>query len=201
MEYNVMITGVGGQGSVLASRIVANAAMSAGYEVRTSDTIGMAQRGGSVISHVRFGDHISSPLIANGNVDILLGFELAEAVRELEMLKPDGIAVVNEQVIVPPSVYAGISEYHDTEIKQFLETNASRLYLFNAVQMAREAGHWKSTNIVLLGALSQIEDFPLNSDQLLECIIHTVPVKMKALNERAFKMGIRYMEDLKNDYK
>ncbi len=201
MEYNVMITGVGGQGSVLASRIVANAAMFAGYEVRTSDTIGMAQRGGSVISHVRFGDCIASPLIANGNVDILLGFELAEAVRGLKMLKPDGMAVVNEQVIVPPSVYAGISEYHEAEIKDFLEATVPHLHLFNAVQIARQAGHWKSTNIVLIGALSQIEDFPLNSDQLLESIIQTVPAKMKELNERAFRMGIRHMEELKNGHK
>jgi indolepyruvate ferredoxin oxidoreductase beta subunit len=152
MKYDIMIAGVGGQGTILASRLLAASAIEAGYFTRTSETIGMSQRGGSVVSHVRIGSINSSPLIPFGKADILIGFELGEAARSLSRLAPGGKCIINTQVIKPVTASLGSNSYDIEGITSYIKTSVPDSVFINGYELAGEAGSVKAVNVVLLGA-------------------------------------------------
>lgn len=191
MRKNVVITGVGGQGTVLASRILAKAGLKAGYEVRTSETIGMAQREGAVTSQIRFGDDLTGygPLIPAGEADVLLSFELAEAVRGVEKLADSGTAIINQKPIIPITVSLGDSSYQVEELRNYLEQEINDIYKFGATKKAKEAGNYKAMNVVMLGALANLGKLGLDNELLLETVLEMVPDETKEINRRAFWLG------------
>lgn len=194
MQLDIVITGVGGQGNVLMSRILAQGAMRAGYNIRTSETIGMAQREGMVMSQVRIGNRLHGALIPDGGADVLLGLELAETVRGLRKLKKSGIVIANEACIYPVSTTLGISNYRVEQIKEYLQQQVSRLYLIKATELAERAGTPKAANIVLLGAMAKLGILPISHTALLQEALQMVPAKFKDVNKTAFELGYHGVE-------
>lgn len=195
MKLDIVITGVGGQGIVLASRVLAAAAMHQGFEVRTSETIGMAQREGSVVSHVRIGTNLYGALVPDHSADILLSFELAETARGLVKLKPGGLLLANTGKVVPVSVPLGLSTYEEDKIKASLAQKTKRVYLLDATDTAVKAGSPKTINVVLLGALAAVAQLPFSSDELLKIVLASVPQKALEVNRQAFDLGRRLAEE------
>ncbi len=183
---NILIVGVGGQGIILASELLATVAMTAGHDVKQSEVHGMAQRGGSVSSHVRFGEQVSSPTIAPGEADVLLAFEMLESMRWVDFLSAKGAAVVNRQKIDPMTVASGKADY-PAHIESALQGKTGRLYLINGKEIAERAGHIKSVNIALLGVLSTLLDF--DADAWEQAIRNRVPAKTIEINIKAFRSG------------
>lgn len=184
---NVLICGVGGQGVLLASEVLSEAAILAGHDVKKSEVHGMSQRGGSVVSNVRFGDEVRSPLINRGEAEVLMGFERLEAVRWLDHLKPaEGIAVVNDLEIWPMTVSSGTFEY-PADIDERLEAATKRYWLFKATDIARDVGEPRAANIVLLGALSPA--LPLEDGHWTKAIERRVKQKYVEVNLKAFAAG------------
>ena len=183
---NILMAGVGGQGVILASEIVSEAMMRAGYDVKKREVHGMAQRGGSVTTHVRFGKKVYSPLIKDGEVDILFSFELLETMRYLNVLCDNPVILVNNQKILPPSVTLGKDEYPDT-IPALLADRYKRFELVNALDIAAQAGNAKALNVVFVGALSRHFDVP--EAVWLEAIAAILPPKLVDLNKKAFLMS------------
>ena len=154
-DVNVLMVGVGGHGVILASDGMAEIGMNNGYDVKKTDSLGMAQRGGSVVSHVRWGKHVFSPMIKKGEVDYLLGFEQLEAARWAPYLKPDGVAIVADVVVIPISAIDGKIPYPDwEEIKGVLAQYTDRIYLIPASRIAEEVGNPRAVNMAMLGFLS-----------------------------------------------
>jgi indolepyruvate ferredoxin oxidoreductase beta subunit len=183
---NILMAGVGGQGVILASEIVAEAAMLSGFDVKKSEVHGMAQRGGSVTSHVRFGEKVYSPIIRDGNVDILLSFELLETLRFLPVLKDDPIILVNRQKILPPSVTLGQDTYPEGIAEQ-LQERYPRFELINAPELALQAGNARAVNVAFVGALSRYLDVPeSNWHAAIEAML---PAKLVEVNLKAFALG------------
>jgi len=151
---SILIVGVGGQGSLLASRILGALAESAGYDVKVSEVHGMAQRGGSVVTYVRMGDKVHSPLIEKGGADFMLAFEMLEGLRYRDMLKEGGVAVINNQRISPLPVIMGNVEYPAQQIREFLESGNT--HVVDALQIAEKAGNIRTANTVLLGKLAKL---------------------------------------------
>lgn len=189
MRLDIVITGVGGQGNVLASRILAKAAMEWGLPVRTSEAIGMAQREGVVMSQVRMGEGAYGALIPDGGADILLGFELGETIRGLTKLKPGGVVIANRQTIFPVSVSLGLSQYEPEQMISCLENSNARYHLLDATALASDAGTYKCTNIVMLGALSSLGILPYDDDHLKQVMLDAIPPKLRDINLRAFQLG------------
>jgi len=186
--YNFLVTGVGGQGTVLASDILAAVGLAAGYEVRKSDVLGLAVRGGSVISHIRWGQRVYSPIIPEGRVDVLVAFEYLEGLRWLNQLKPDGTVLVNRQRIFPVIVSAGEADYpSSTEILTALRNAVPKVYLVPGLQVAQELGNTRVLNIVLLGALSGLLE--VAPEVWGSVIKERVPAKVADLNVQAFWRG------------
>jgi len=184
---NVLICGVGGQGVLLASEVLSEAALAAGHDVKKSEVHGMSQRGGSVVSNVRFGEEVKSPIICRGEADVLMGFERLEAVRWLDHLKPgQGVAVVNDLEIWPMTVSSGASG-DPADIDERLKRATKRYWLFNATKIAQEVGEPRAANIVLLGALSPA--LPLEAKYWREAIKSQVKDKYVEVNLRAFAAG------------
>ncbi|MCW2278368.1 indolepyruvate oxidoreductase subunit beta [Heliophilum fasciatum] len=188
-NWAIIITGVGGQGGVLASRIMAEAAIIAGYEVRTSETIGMAQREGVVVSHIKIGRDLGGPLIGDGTAQILLSLELAESLRGWPKLHPAGQALINCRPIIPPGVASGMTQYNQAAIMDFLQQQGSRACLFDATAAAIEAGSSKATNMVMLGAFSTLPNLPFTAEQLWQGATTVLPPKLHAVNQSAFAAG------------
>ena len=186
MTTNVLIAGVGGQGVLLVSEILSEVCLQVGYDVKKSEVHGMAQRGGSVTSHVRFGEQVHSPLIERGTADILLAFEWLEAARWAAFLGPDGKAIVNDQQIAPIPVSSGVMTYPE-DLSDRVEAQAGGLQVVDGIGIAREIGDLRVTNIVLLGALSSHLD--LEVDLWTECIARRVPPKTVEMNLKAFERG------------
>lgn len=187
MTTNILLCGVGGQGTLLASNLLAECAMEAGYDVKKSEIHGMAQRGGSVVSHVRFGERICSPIIRKGECDILLAFEELEALRWTEFLKPKGLVISNAQNILPMSVSAGAAVY-PKNITEKLASQSARVISVDAIGKARDLGNQKCLNVVLLGVLArQISD--IKPEIWPEMIKKMVPAKLQELNLKAFQTG------------
>ena len=181
---NCMIAGVGGQGTVLASKLIAQAAMEAGQNVRTTETIGMAQRGGSVVSHVRMGDTIYSPLIPLKSADIIIAFEPAEGVRLTPYLRDGGIMIVCDTAIKPVTDSLGGGNYNACEMLSFL----SNAVILSGEKLTEKCGS-KALNIAMLGAAAQSGKFPFETD-ILENIIKTkIPERFREMNLSAFETG------------
>jgi len=190
MKYTVQIVGVGGQGVLLASMVLGNAAMNLGYKVAMSEVHGMAQRGGSVLSTLRFGDDVISPLEAAGSADLIMGFEPAETCRNLPLANKDSVILMNLDPVLPSMVAAGFEEYPDIEaLKKAVSDVNSNLFVIDATKIAIEAGKAVAANAVMIGAVAAIKGFPISKDKLLEALIEQVPEKFKDLNVKAFEMG------------
>ena len=183
---NIMIVGVGGQGSLLASKLLGRMLLQKGYDIKVSEVHGMSQRGGSVVTYVRFGDKVYSPVIDKGEADFIVSFELLEAARWTEYLKPGGKIVVNTQQINPMPVIIGAAEYPQDLIEK-MRTAGIDVDAFDALKLAEEAGSSKAVNIVLMGRLSKYFDFTM--EEWMDAIEKSVPAKFLELNKKAFQLG------------
>ena len=187
MTKNIMIVGVGGQGSLLASKLLGHLLLKEGYDVKVSEVHGMSQRGGSVVTYVRFGEKVYSPIIDKGQADFIVSFEKLEAARYLEYLKPEGRIVVNTQEIDPMPVITGAASYPENLIGK-LEEKGIAVDAMDCLALAEEAGSPKAVNIVLMGRLSKyFDNIPLEKWQA--AIEECVPPKFLELNQRAFLLG------------
>jgi len=183
---SVILSGVGGQGILLAGEVLATAAMNSGFDAKKSEVHGMAQRGGSVVAHVRFGEKVYSPMAKLGEGDYLLAFERLEALRYLPMLKAGGTVVMNDQRIVPLSVTFGAGTYPE-KVEEMLAERAKAVEVIPALEIARELGNPNVVNLVMLGALSRFLPFPPETwEKSLE---ERVPKKFLDLNRKAFARG------------
>jgi indolepyruvate ferredoxin oxidoreductase beta subunit len=189
--YSVILAGVGGQGVVLASRLIAQAAMNNGHAARTAETIGMAQRGGCVVSHVRVGEEIHSPLVPKGGADLILGFEPAEAVRALPYLKPDGVVITSTKAIRPVTASLTGSDYDGTEAIAYLKKAAPRLYTIDGDAIFREAGSSKVLNVALLGAAAALGLVGLTLEDHEKAIRERVAPRFVQMNLAALSAGAR----------
>ncbi len=183
---NILLVGVGGQGTILASKVLSEGLMRAGYDVKMSEIHGMSQRGGSVTTHVRFGDKVYSPIIDEGEADILVSFEKVEAVRWLKFLKPGGMLVVNDYEIHPLTVLTGAATYPEGIIGQ-LEKEVPNLLVVDAARIAAELGNVKAQNIVLFGAL--VKGMKLDDIDWGAVLKDLIPPKLYDLNVKAFAAG------------
>ena len=182
---NIMIVGVGGQGTLLASRILGNIVIEEGYDVKVSEVHGMSQRGGSVVTYVKFGDKVYSPIIDKGEADIILAFEMLEAYRALPYLKKGGKIIVNNQEMNPLPVIIGAMEY-PKNIKEKLESIVN-LECVEALELAKEAGNIKTVNVVLIGVLAKSTN--IEYSKWIEILKSTVPAKLLDVNLKAFDLG------------
>ena len=183
---SVMIVGVGGQGTLLASRVLGSAMLSQGVDVKVSEVHGMSQRGGSVVTYVRYGDKVYSPIIAQGEADVLLAFEALEAARYLPWLKPEGTVVVNTQQMDPMPVVTGVAEYPKDILGKVREQGV-KVVALDALGIAEEAGSSKAVNVVLIGAMAKKLDLP--KEVWIDTIKETVPSKFIDMNLKAFELG------------
>lgn len=189
-----ILSGVGGQGTVLASKLLAIAAMKSGLEVRTTETIGMAQRGGSVVSHIRMGETVDSPLVPQKSADIIIAFEPSEGVRVLPYLKEGGTMLVCDTPITP--VTSSISGGYDIDkIIQFLKDNVQKLIIVSGDDFMNSCKNAKALNVALLGTAANIGVLPFNSDTLENVIRENVPMKFLELNMNAYNFGKRCTND------
>lgn len=186
MTKNIMIVGVGGQGSLLASKLLGHLLLSEGYDVKVSEVHGMSQRGGSVVTYVRFGEKVYSPIIDKGQADFIVSFEKLEAARYVEYLKEDGRIVVNTQEIDPMPVITGAAVYPENLIEK-MKGLGIQVDDMDCLSLAEEAGSVKAVNIVLMGRLSKYFDIPLEKWQ--QAIEECVPAKFAAMNQKAFLLG------------
>ena len=185
MHKNVILCGVGGQGTVLASRLISAAAMARGIPVFSAETIGMAQRGGSVFSHIRLGEGIWSPMIAKGEADLIIGFEPGEAVRLLPFLKPGGAMIVSDRAVMPVTASLGETDYRASDMLAFLSARVPDLRIIDAEKAMREVGSSKVLNLILLGAAVQSGALGLDKDDLREAVRSRIPERFHELNDRA----------------
>ena len=185
MTKNIMIVGVGGQGTLLTSRIIGKCALGAGYDVKLSEVHGMAQRGGSVVTFVRFGEVVYEPVVEEGSVDVLISFERLEALRYAHFLKPDGKIIVNDCRIVPMTVVIGAKTYPEGIIEQLSKDHA--VFSIDGGKIALELGNSKVLNSVVLGLAAKHIGF--SEDEWLKVLSETVPQKTVDINVSAFKAG------------
>lgn len=185
MTKNIMIVGVGGQGTLLASRILGNTVIGEGYDVKISEVHGMSQRGGSVVTYVKYGDQVFSPIIDQGEADVILAFELLEAYRALPYLKKGGKLIVNNQQIDPMPVITGAAKYPEN-IQEKLQACVD-VTLVDALALAKEAGNQKAVNVVLIGVMAAKSEIAY--EKWVETIKTTVPAKFLEVNLKAFDLG------------
>lgn len=184
---NILFVGVGGQGTILASKILTEGLMKNGYDVKMSEVHGMAQRGGSVTTQVRFGKKVYSPLIEKGTADVIVSFEKSEAARWIPFLKKDGYVVVNDYEIYPVTVTTGAEKYPE-DVNNRLKQTVKNTVILNAAAIAEELGNIKAQNVVLLGALLKVLDIKdVDWDKVLEDV---VPKKAVELNKKALRKGM-----------
>lgn len=189
-EFNVLITGVGGQGVILMSELLGKAAVRDGLRVRGSEVLGMAVRGGPVVSMIRLGDEVYGPLIPIGKGDVLVGMERAEALRNITYLSKSGSVILNTQKIVPTTVFIGESNYPSLEkVVEKLNSISSRVVRLDAAQIAEEAGSLLTVNIVMLGALFGLGQLPIKVETVKESIQARFSGKTALVNLRAFDLG------------
>lgn len=185
MNTNCLLCGVGGQGTVLASKLISAAAMKKGLKARSAETIGMAQRGGCVVSHVRIGDQIYSPLIPKGRADVIIAFEPAEAVRCLPYLKKNGTVIVNTKPVIPVTASLGIGNYTGAEMIQYLREHVQNLIIVNGDEIAEKLHSAKALNVALLGAAAKSGALGLSIEELEDVILERIPEKFRELNLNA----------------
>ncbi len=185
-KINILLVGVGGQGTILASKILAEVAQKVGYDLKVSEIHGMAQRGGSVVTQVKMGHKVYSPLIEAGETNIILAFEKIEALRWVHYLKPDGIMIVNNQIIEPVPVILGLAEC-PSEIVETIQAKVKGAVFVDAHKIAKELGNPKASNVVLMGILAGKMEFAKKI--WLDAINDTIPAKFLELNVNAFEKG------------
>jgi len=185
-EVSILITGVGGQGTLLASRILGDLAQRLRLDVKVSEVHGMAQRGGSVVTYVRMGEKVYSPVIDPGTADVLLSFEFLEALRSVHMLKDGGTVVVNAQEIMPMPVVTGAVQY-PADIVEQLQARPVRIVPVDALSLAQKSGNTRTVNTALMGALARTMEAPLQT--WMEAIDACVPPRTRDVNKAAFLLG------------
>lgn len=183
---SIMIVGVGGQGSLLASRIIGNVLLSQGYDVKVSEVHGMSQRGGSVVTYVKYGDKVYSPVVEKGEADIIVSFELLEAARWLSYLKKGGHLITSNQQLDPMPVITGAAKYPENIVQKLSELGADVISA-DAVALAEKAGSAKASNVVLMGLIASKMDF--DDEVWINAIKQCVPEKFLELNLKAFELG------------
>lgn len=186
---NILIVGVGGQGTLLASKVIGTAALNYGLDVKQSEVHGMAQRGGSVVTFVRFGEKVYSPLVEKGQADVILAFEKLEALRWSSYLKPGGTIIVNTQEIAPLPVIIGAQSYPE-HIIETLRDMQIQVVAANALAMAKEAGNARAVNVVLIGILAQYLSF--SKEDWHAALRTVVPSKVIDVNRAAFEAGLNF---------
>lgn len=182
---NIMIVGVGGQGTLLTSRILGGLTIQAGYDVKLSEVHGMAQRGGSVVTYVRYGDKVNEPIVEEGQADVLIAFERLEALRYAHYLKKDGVIIVNDQRIDPMPVVIGAAKYPENILEDLEKTH--RVYRVDAIDEAKKIGNSRVFNVIVLGIAAQHMNF--SKEDWLTVIENTVPAKTVEINKKAFEAG------------
>lgn len=182
---NIMIVGVGGQGTLLTSRILGGIALNAGYDVKLSEVHGMAQRGGSVVTYVRYGDKVAEPIVEEGQADVLIAFERLEALRYMHFLKKDGVLIVNDQKIEPITVVTGMAEYPERILEKI--GDSYQCYVIDAMAEALKLQNARVFNIIVLGMAAKHMDFA--KEAWLDVIEKTVPPKTAEVNKKAFLVG------------
>ena len=182
---NIMIVGVGGQGTLLTSRILGGITLDAGYDVKLSEVHGMAQRGGSVVTFVRYGEEVAEPIVEEGQADVLIAFEKLEALRYAHFLKPDGALVVNDHRIDPITVVTGAAEYPENIIENLEKEH--KVFRVDAMEEALKLGNSRVFNIIVLGVAARHMDF--SKEAWLRVIENTVPQKTVEINKQAFLLG------------
>lgn len=182
---NIMIVGVGGQGTLLTSRILGNIILQAGYDVKLSEVHGMAQRGGSVVTFVRYGENVAEPIVEEGQADVLIAFERLEALRYAHFLKKDGVLIVNDYRIDPITVVTGAATYPDNILEDLKKQY--KVISINAMEEAKKLGNPKTFNVIVLGLAAKHMDF--SEEEWLKVIENTVPPKTVEINKKAFKQG------------
>ena len=185
---NIMIVGVGGQGTLLTSRILGGLTLRAGYDVKLSEVHGMAQRGGSVVTFVRYGEKVAEPIVEEGQADVIIAFERLEAARYAHFLKKGGAMVINDQRIDPMPVVIGAAKYPDNIIEE-LEKDY-RVYKIDAMSEAKKLGNSRVFNVIVLGMAAQHMDF--SKEDWLTVIEKTVPAKTVDINKKAFEVGYNF---------
>lgn len=188
-KLSIMLVGVGGQGTLLASRVLGNVALKENFDVKVSEVHGMSQRGGSVVTYVKFANKVFSPLIEKGEADIILSFEQLEALRWIPYLKPDGKMIINEQKISPMPVIIGKAKYPEN-ILQNIKEHYKNTVTIDALKAARESGNIKAVNIVLLGVLAKTSG--IKKETWIDAIKETVPPKFLEINLKAFESGYEH---------
>ena len=182
---NIMIVGVGGQGTLLTSRILGGITTNAGFDVKLSEVHGMAQRGGSVVTYVRYGDKVAEPIVEEGQADLIIAFERLEALRYAHFLKKDGVMIINDQRIDPITVVTGACEYPDGIIEKL--STKYKVISVDAMAEALKLGNSKVFNTVIIGIAAQHMDF--SKDEWLKVIEEKVPAKTIEINKKAFEVG------------
>lgn len=195
MKRDLIFAGVGGQGIVLASKLVSRTALRQGSFVRTAETIGMAQRGGSVVSHVRIGEEVASPLVPLARADALVGFEPGEAVRCLAYLRPGGTVVVSDRTVAPVTAALSRSDYDGRVMLDHLRLHTGRLVVVDARSVCEAAGSPKVLNCALLGAASAAGVLKMSLEELEETIHATLAERFVEMNVNALRAGARYAEE------
>ena len=191
MGKNCLLCGVGGQGVVLASKLIAYAAMEKGLNVRTSETIGMSQRGGSVVTHVRMGETVHSPMIPKGTADVIMAFEPAEAVRNLSYLKEDGVMVVDKKAVKPVTATLSQNKYDGQKELLYLQENVKNLYIVDGDAICEEAGSSKVLNVVLLGVALGSGVLDIQLEEMKEEIKKHVKPQFVEMNIKALELGAK----------
>jgi indolepyruvate ferredoxin oxidoreductase beta subunit len=191
--YNLFVIGVGGQGVIRVIQILSWAAMRQGYKVRTAETHGMAQRGGSVTSYLRFGTQVEGPLISRGYCDTILAFEASEAVRYFNYAGPDTTFLINDLILVPPMINQMELDYPSKEeIHSFLKTVSKKIFFIKADELASNIGNPRVMNVIMLGVLLGSGILPLKREKVEEAVIEFVPEKAFEINKKAFQKGYEY---------
>ncbi len=187
---NVLICGIGGQGTVLAAKLLDSAAINAGLAVHSAETIGMAQRGGSVTSHVRIGENCFSPLIPLGTADVIIAFEMCEAVRNIEYLKTDGLVVVNKKIITPVNAILAGKKFSEDQMVECLKSRSGKLVVVDTDRICSELGSSKIVNTVLLGTALGNGIPGISVENVEEAVRNTVKEKFVELNLKALRQGL-----------
>jgi indolepyruvate ferredoxin oxidoreductase beta subunit len=191
-KYNLLNVGVGGQGVIRAVQILSHAALLDGYKVRTAETHGMAQRGGSVASYFRFGSEVEGPLIPRGLTDVIMAFEASEAVRNFNYAGPNTYFFINRELIIPPMIHQLGMEYPTVEeIQTFLKNVSLNIHFIDANELAIQAGNLQTMNVVMLGVLVGSGQIPISKETMLSAMMKFVPEKAKEVNKIAFNLGLK----------
>ena len=189
MVLSIVFSGIGGQGIVVASDILCEAALFDGLDVAKAEVHGMAQRGGSIVAHVKIGENVLSPLIETGKADIILGFEMLEAARVLPMMKKNGTVIVNTKYIPPSTSIGSLSDFNSDKILGIIKERAHKVFEVDGIGIAKKLGNTLVVNTILLGALSGIPENPVTKQSIEQAIAGRLKEKYVSLNLKAFKIG------------